>query len=175
MARRFQRSTRVVAGPKRQTVWFEAAPVETAVGSASTAVLIGSLNAAALALRPFTVIRTRGLIHVRSNQIAATETYGCGYGHAVVSDQASAIGVTAVPTPITDYGSDLWYLIEQIQGRLDLATAVGFRDSGQAIYFDSKAMRRVDIGQDIVEVVESTAFQVGQQVTTSFRILVKLH
>jgi len=39
---------------------------------------------------------------VRSDQFVATEGYEIAIGMAVVSDQALAIGVTAVPTPFTD-------------------------------------------------------------------------
>jgi len=86
-----------------------------------------------------------------------------------------AIGITAVPTPVTDYGTDLWFMIEQLEGATQVATQVGFREYGKDRYFDSKAMRKVDLGQDVAIVAETTAFQIGTLLTTSFRCLVKLH
>ena len=53
---------------------------------------------------------------VESDQSAATELFIGNLGLAVVSDQATAVGVTAVPTPATDRGSDLWFLIEEGPG-----------------------------------------------------------
>ncbi len=174
MARRFVRPV-VRQGAKRQSAWFENPPGVTTIAAASTAVLVGSLNAAALAMRPFTIIRTRGSLFYKSDQSAANERYGCGYGLAVVSDEAVAIGVTAIPTPITDQGSDLWFLLEQLEGFFGFADATGFAEVGQERMIDSKAMRKVDIGQDLVIVAETAAFHPSCLLTDSFRFLVKLH
>ena len=94
---------------KRLTSWFQFQPGRTAFSSVGGTVLF-SLNAAALALRPFTIVRTRFLVSVVTDQVAADELVLGALGMAVVSDQAVAIGVTAVPTPITDMGSDLWFV-----------------------------------------------------------------
>ncbi len=161
--------------PRRETVWFEFGPALDTVAAASTSSLIFSLNAAALALRPFTVVRTRGTLFYRSDQVIAGERYGGNFGIAVVSDQASAVGVTAIPTPITDFGSDLWFVMEQMQGSLHVATAVGELELGFHIALDSKAMRRVDIGQDIVVVQETAAYHLSNALEVGFRMLVKLH
>ena len=102
-------------GRKRETIWFGGAPFSAAV--ATTGVnLVTSLNAAALALRPFTIVRTRGVLRFSSDQEAATESWGGSFGMAVVSDQASAVGVTAVPTPTTENSSDLWFVYEFAPG-----------------------------------------------------------
>jgi len=69
-----------------------------------------SLATAGLALRPFTVIRSYVSILVVSDQAAAIEKQLGAIGIVVVSEQAFAIGVTAIPTPITDAGSDLFLL-----------------------------------------------------------------
>ena len=58
---------------RRETVWFGDVYTNTAVAAANTAVLLSSLNAAALALRPFTIVRTRGQLSIRTDQTAATE------------------------------------------------------------------------------------------------------
>ncbi len=171
-----RRGRTVTRGPRRETVWFSFGPSSTTVAGTSTATALFSLNAAALALRPFTVIRTRGSLQYHSDQAAVDESYGGGFGISVVSDQASAIGITAVPTPVTDYASDLWFVIEQLHGRFKFLTSAGFQgDNGLERMIDSKAMRRVDIGQDIFVSLETTSFQPSCVLVASFRMLVKLH
>jgi len=173
MARRFTRS-RGRSGAPRETEWASIAVIEATLGGSPTAVLAASLNAAALLLRPFTVVRTRGIMHVISDQAASTETYGVAMGLAVVSDQASAVGVTAVPTPITDRDSDLFFVYEEIISRFEFKTGVGFEAStGTLMAWDSKAMRRVNGDQDIVLTVENEIN--GAIINVAGRMLLKLH
>ncbi len=157
---------------RRETVWFGGIVVTSTLGAASTAVFQTSLNAAALALRPFTVIRTRGHMLVRSDQTAANEQVNVMYGRAVVTDQAVAIGVTALPTPATDNDSDLWFQF----GSASLHFGVDVKNSIQVLQLiDSKAMRRVEDGQDIAGVVETDANSEGAVIAVFTRSLVKLH
>jgi len=161
---------------RRETQWFFGTDFSQNLASVSTAAVVTVLNAAALALRPFTVIRTRGRILVRSNQDAASENYGGAMGHCVVSDQASAIGITAVPTPVTDSGSDLWFQYDWAFGFLEFNSAVGSQDQGHLIEIDSKAMRKVEDGQTVNQVVESAANQTdGVNISGFSRLLIKLH
>jgi len=175
MARRTVGRQRIIRGPTRDTVWVAGPPSNTTITAASTASVVAFFSAEALALRPFTIVRTRGNIYVRSDQAAATEVYGCGYGMAIVSEQASAIGITAVPTPVTDFESDLFFVIEQIQGRFLFSDATGIREVGQHRVIDSKAMRKVSVDEDLVVSAETTSFQSSALITDSFRILLKLH
>ena len=172
MARRSHQVIR--RGPTRETLWFEFQTNST-ITAASTALLDFSLNAAALALRPFTIVRTRGELFSRSDQQLATEVYGGNWGIAVVSDQAAAIGVTAVPNPVSDYGSDLWLAIEAVHGQFTFATAASIMESGARTVIDSKAMRRVDVGQDVIVARETPSFSPSWRTTQTFRMLVKLH
>ena len=158
---------------RRETLWIEISTVEATLGGAPTAVLANSLNAAALALRPFTVVRTRGIFFARSDQNIAGETYMADLGLCVVSDQAAAIGVTAVPTPATDKGSDLFFVYEQLISRHFFGTSVGVNEQGISKQFDSKAMRKVNDDQDLVLVLENEIN--GVVTATSGRLLIKLH
>ena len=162
---------------RRKTVWLSIGPTDNALTAASQAVLFTGLNAAALALRPFTVVRTRGLFHVISDQVAASETFGAVLAMAVVTDQALAIGVTAVPTGATDRASDEFYVYEEIIGRYIFGTAVGSETVAEtaSVRFDSKAMRKVDVGQDIAFTIETQSIVTGAQVKKMGRFLVKLH
>jgi len=166
MARRDFRRGAVAIRQSRLTTWFQFTPVATTITGAGGNVIF-SLNAAALALRPFTVVRSRFMCKVVSDQEAATESQIGAWGIAVVSDQAVAIGVTAVPTPITDMGSNLW-LLHQLYMAGDTSAP-----RGEVYETDSKAMRKVEIGQDLVVVVELSAAGDGQVVTIGGRMLVK--
>jgi len=142
---------------RRLSTWFQFPPATTTQSSAGGAIVF-SLNAAALALRPFTIVRTRFDLLLLSDQTAANEEFGMSWGAAVVSDQATAVGVTAVPTPVTDQGSDLWFALGHVWGAI-AANAVA--RTGYRMAIDSRAMRKVDVGQDIVVVVESMTATVG--------------
>ncbi len=161
--------------PRRKSVWIGSADTDVfqALAAAGT-ILDSSLGAAALALRPFTVVRTRGTIAVKSDQTAADEEGVLGFALAKVSDQASSIGITAVPTPITDEASDLFFVYQFAWFSWQHVTSGG-GISIMTTEFESKAMRKVDIGEDIVTVVENASASFGVQFQVKFRILVKLH
>ena len=165
------------SGRVRETRWFsDTSTGLITLGAASTATLVGSLTAEELALRPFTIVRTRGVWHVASDQTAATERYDVALGIAVVSEQASAIGVTAIPTPSTDDGSDLWMVYERMMSQHLIKSLIGFVEpAGTMQVFDSKAMRKVEDGQDVVKVVETSAASLGATVRSYARQLIKLH
>ena len=160
---------------RRETAWIGGVEFAQTMG-AGVSVLISSLGATVLALRPLTVVRTRGVLFGRSDQNAASENWSVAYGFAVVSDQASGIGITAIPTPVTDDQSDLWFVYERIMGNLAFSSGVGFQNSGTMIPIDSKAMRKIEDGQDLVEVVENgTTSTDGAAIHGHARILIKLH
>ena len=163
---------------RRETLWIGGVGFTQALVATTTVALVQTLNAAALALRPFTIVRTRGVISVRSDQQAASETFGASYGEAVVSDEAAAVGVTAVPTPTTDSASDLWHVYEYIVGRFQFGSTASFVDVGVERIIDSKAMRKVEDGQQLVTVVEGPGAGLtssGSAILGYSRLLVKLH
>ena len=175
MARRFTGNrSRSRSGQVRLTDWGNLAPATNTLGTSGVA-LIGSLSATALALRPFTVVRVHMGVQIRSDQNAAIEDQIAAVGWAVVSDQASAIGVTAVPTPVTDAASDLWLLHQWLMNSEvhDGGTGLG-ANIGRGYDIDSKAMRKVNGDQDLVVVLENAAFD-GVTFFTAARFLVKLH
>jgi len=166
-------------GQRRETIWIGGVTVRTIVAAASTAVLQTSLNATALSLRPFTIVRTRGLLRLESDQSTASEFQDAAYGKAVVSDQAVLAGAPAIPTPTTDDASDLWFVYERML--LDITLGGGGlgtgnpRPNGMERIIDSRAMRKVEDGQDIVGVVETGVLSDGVVITSFVRTLVKLH
>ncbi len=158
----------------RESTWVTLAPVNVTM-TAAGGTIIGSLNAAALALRPFTIVRARFKYMVRSDQAAAIETQVGAIGIAVVSDESIAAGVGSIPTPITEIGSDLWLLHEIFMSMESNLTDRSLNGSVGEI--DSKAMRKVEAGQDIAIVAEmSTASSTGGMVVSlGGRMLFKLH
>ncbi len=142
--------------------------------AAPGAVLIRSLNADALSLRPFTVVRNRGMVMVFSDQEANSELQEGAYGEIVVSDQAVAAGVASIPTPVTEDSSD-WHVYQRFMSAYAVVSAVGVFVRGFRYDIDSKAMRKVDLGEDLIAVVESSSISAGLKVISYTRNLIKLH
>ncbi len=171
-----RRSGLVLRGGRdvRSTLWASTPTTTISIGSPGLALLAFSLNAAALALTPFTVIRHRLFWYTRSDVLTGGEVWGGAIAGAVVSLQASAIGITAVPTPITDQGSDLFYFYAQQFGRFG-GTAV--EEVGARKDIDSKAMRKVDDDQDLIITMETAAVTESASMVSVIggRFLIKLH
>ncbi len=155
----------------RKTTWFQFQPVETTLSGPAGTAAVFSLNAAALAMRPFTIVRTHWEIKLMSDQAAAVENQAIGVGLAVVSDQAVTVGITALPLPITDMASSLFFLHALVFGDGTRVATQTTDSSYRSI--DSKAMRKVEIGQDLVVVLEGGGVGAGSFVTQGGRILVK--
>ena len=175
--RRARRSGSIFRGGKsvRESVWLSIAPTTTTITAAGTSVLFTGFSAGALALRPFTIVRTRGTLAIRSDQAVATEVFQASLGLAVVSDQAIAIGVTAVPSPETDRDSDLWFVYETLEGFFVLSSAIGIYEAQIRKEFDSRAMRKVEDGQDVATVLETSSISAGCVILKAGRMLLKLH
>jgi len=163
-------------GPVRQTLWGSGVDETgfTAV-AANGADLQGTLNASGLALRPFTIIRVRGMLSIVSDQVAASEEIFGAFGMAVVGDQASVTGITAMPTPITEEFSDQWFLHQHIASAVQLASAASMFASGFQVEFDSKAMRKVEDDFDFATIFENGSATTGLKYLAKLRFLLKLH
>jgi len=166
----------VSRGARRSTTWFFQAATQTTFTAAGGTILT-SMNAAALAKRPFTIERTHLMVHITSDQLAADELQWGALGLAVVSDQAVAIGVTAVPTPATDAGSEFWFLHQFIAAEFSFVSGSGFDANGGKTYLlDSKAKRKVGVGEDIIMVGELVSgLSNGFILSVAGRMLIKEH
>jgi len=128
-----------------------------------------------LALRPFTIIRSHLQFMFTTDQLAQTETPFGGIGQVVVTDQAQAIGVTAVPDPVTEPDAD-WFVYQPWMVDFHFATASGFNSSAGSQYtVDSKAMRKVGNNQTFITVGANSNTGDGAIVTGFGRQLIKLH
>ncbi len=85
------------------------------------------------------------------------------------------MGVTAVPDPFADVSSDTWLVYQPFNAGILLADATGFISSFVQFPFDSRAMRKVEDGQDVVTVVSNASATDGMAYNLVLRFLVKLH
>ncbi len=170
-----QRRRFIAAGSRRSTSWL---PIDATITVFSgTAVLLNALTTEEKAKRPFTIIRCYLSSMIQSDQGAVSENFGVAVGIAVVSDQARAVGITALPTPATDIGSDLWMLHGFSYGRFAFNTGVGFDDhAGHIKDFSSKGMRKVNADQDVVIVQERIVIGSSEgNINLVGRVLIKEH
>ena len=176
MARRFSGLRRSMVRSGRKTFWLSGNITTQTLASANTAALITSLNAAALALRPFTIVRTRGFWAVFSDQVSASEDQHVAYGSIVVSDQAVAVGITAIPTPAEE-DSFAWIHYDMALQRFHSSSATSIHPNmaPHRYVVDSKSMRKVEEGQDLIEVIQNGPNADGATVVTFTKTLIKLH
>jgi len=173
MARAFRSRSRGAA-PSRQNVWIGVDITQFAV-AADTDVLFGTLNAAALALRPFTVMRTHLLVSWATDQGAAAENTKGAVGAIVVQADATTIGITAVPKPVS--GTDApWFVWQPVITSTLFLSSIGFYSKFDQQYeVDSKAMRKVGANEQIAFVAENSGGSAGADCIVEGRMLVKLH
>ena len=173
MARRSH--SRTFARPSgRQSLWLGAGlTVTTMAGGAST--LLATLNAAALLLRPFTIVRSRLVIFFRSDQVATSEFVQAVLSAQVVIEVAAAAGIASVPTPLTETDAD-FFIYQPLMARIEALTSVGAYERGadQSWVIDSKAMRKVSTDDDVAFVGEIRGAP-GANIAMEGRMLVKLH
>ena len=177
MPRQFRTRVQTSRAVKRATEWFASADVtaETSLG-AGAAVLDQALTQAVLAtISPATIVRTRGMLWVRTDQTAATEVPFGALGMALVSEQARVAGVASIPTPITDEADDSFFVHQFWLGAL--LVGAGGLDAIQPFFFfpfDSKAQRKIE-DEAIVVTMENASSTHGIGYVLKFRMLFKLH
>ena len=130
------------------------APVTVAAG---TKVLFASFILSNIGINE-TVRRTRGIIHMRSDQAAGNEDQAGAFGMIVVTDLAVAAGAASIPGPVTDASDDGWFVWVPMIGAGATVTEgrVGF-----SFEFDSRAMRRVQEGFTIALMYENASATLG--------------
>ncbi len=170
------RHNRVVTrrGSDRIMTWIGVNIGATAVAGGS-AVLAGTLNAAALALRPFTVIRSRVVCLWTTDQFVASEAPFGAVGSIVVKEDATAAGVASLPAPATEFDAN-WVFYQSLLADFVFGDATGFVDNsvGTRWEIDSKSMRKVGLDEQHAVVVDNTS-GVGAGFTMIGRLLLKLH
>ncbi len=161
---------------RRLTQWFFISVPQVNI-AANALSIVASLNAAALATTPFTIVRTRGLLTMWSDQVSAAEAPAGILGMIVVQNTAVLIGASAVPDPLNEAVAD-WYVYQPMQQPTSRQPQGSgpFIETGITQYvIDSKAMRKVDVEEDSVVMVRNTSGTEGLTVTFRGRALIKLH
>ena len=160
MANRTMRGRR--SGPRRATFWESASSLAlttlTDGGTISDVRVIVSEAELDNVPAP-TLVRVRGVIGVRggSNHVADNDAVLIAFAIMVVDAKQLAVGVTAMPLPLTSNSEDfLWYgstlIMNSPAGITDVLVA-------SQIEVDSKAMRKVSINQALVLVTEMNQLQ----------------
>ena len=172
MARRRSVSRFVRPAPKTKMWIGTGNTVGTIVGV--TPLHYALLNAAALLLRPFTILRTRMIVSLQSDQAAVSESPQGGFGAIVTTEQATDVGITALPDPVADPDSD-WFIYQGWSTTFEFLSSVGFHPSAETQYLvDSKAMRKVGIN-DQMSFIVANRVAVGALIKTEGRMLIQLH
>ena len=167
------RRSRFVRPAPRTKMWIGAG-VGPATIVGSTVRTVSGLTAGALLLRPFTVLRTRLIVHIESDQAIAAEANDGAFGYIVVTDTASSLGITAIPTPLLNPEAD-WFVFQPLSFNFLHLSSVGFEgNSGVQYIVDSKAMRKVGPDDDIAGIVQMRGAD-GSVITTTGRRLIQLH
>ena len=136
------------SGKRRQTGW-EAGPGSLTMAegtlSGSGNLIIGS--GIAPVVDGLTLVRTRGDITMGLRTAGSVgDGFLVGVGIGIVTNDAFAVGVTAVPSPIDDMDWDGWLFHKLV----NLFTVVGTEDNpvtAARIDVDSKAMRKIGINE----------------------------
>ena len=152
MPRQFHRSTRGGGHARRLTEWASTAP-QTAFTTLAAATAI--LDSVFTTGDPETLIRVVGNLNVLTDQTAGNERPFGAVGLCVVSNQAVAIGVTAIPTPYTDAESDLWVQHAFWAAPFSFVTGGGIANVSVDIDMTSKAMRKVSPDETLCLVIEN--------------------
>jgi len=170
----------VGAHQRRRTGWEEGPGIQDAGApvsiSGSSSQILGTAQAATT--DGLTIVRTRGIIElVQKTATAAGDGFVGAFGIGIASAAAIAVGVTAVPTPITEVEWDGW-LYHQFfsvhsfgaQATLDTGGLVPVR-----VDIDSKAMRKLDSQEAVYLAFEFVvAGTASMSVFATSRMLLKL-
>ena len=169
MARRFVTRTPHRRPPNR--AWAGIVPAAAVTIPANTAVLLATFTLDNDGIDE-TVLRVVGGVQVASDQLASSESQIGAIGMCVVTDTAAALGITAIPDPVSDVGDDVWFFYQGFAQQVTVLTAVGIAGDLSTWYpFDQKAKRIIHSGQTIALVGANAHATNGMAVTVVMRIL----
>ena len=163
---------------RRLTAW-SGGPASGTSGSVETISASGALlfGTASLAGEDgLTIVRIRGNFVARLSVVSgASAGFFGAFGIGKATAAAIAVGVTAVPTPITEDGWDGWIYHTYFQVFGQTATAGDSVQDSLRMAIDSKAMRKLPEDEGIFAAIEVT--EVGtctMEMNFDSRVLLKL-
>ncbi len=109
-----------------------------------------------------------------SDQQATDEFRLFAVGGIIVTEDAAAVGITAIPGPISDLNAD-WFWHAWIVSRFEQATTVGFESSaGSFERFDVKSRRKIPADKVFSFVAETDSASAGVTIQFATRFLTRL-
>ena len=123
--------------------------------ASGASVIISSFEPGANVMLAPTIVRTRGLVHIRPQTFGASLNVGGAFGVGIVSNEAFVAGTASIPRPFDDADWPGWFLWGAYSGTLDFADASGRRQWNLSYPQDSKAMRKVKSNETVVLMAES--------------------
>ncbi len=174
MARRAApvRGSRFARSDRQPTNWSRVVENAQVTIAAVTKVLMHNLVLSNPGIAE-TVRRTRGVLTVTSDVAAIGEFVSGALGAMVVTDTAVAVGITALPDPVTDKDDDGWMLWVPFQGIVQGVAGTTWANLPPylTVDFDSKAMRKVEEGFGVVYVVATAAGSNGVELGLTLSVL----
>ena len=163
------------ASTRRLTEWVGMLITQPITIVGSTTNLVGELTQADLSvLTPCTLIRVRGALQFTHQSRTVGHDPNGAFSISIVKENARAIGITAIPSPVSDLGDDTFLLWEP--WALAMRSANEGQPLHQRIPIDGKAMRKIEDGDGLVVVCQNGA-PGGQnaQLMYALRFLFLLH
>ena len=165
-------------GARRATEWGFLSETGVTTLAANSFLLWNSLSQASFGgAAPLTLVRTRGIITVFSDQVAATEMVHAVAGIAIVKEAARAAGTASLPDPGVGAADDgVWQMFQPLMARFTFLNATGvIGDNGRTYEIDSKSMRKIETGDALVLMLSNVSAAHGLTAVHNLRCLFKLH
>ena len=163
------------SGPRRQVGWDISllSVAQIAVAAGAKVLMLNASPASLATLVPGTIVRTRGMLTIGSDQRSALEDQIGSFGIGLVNSVAGALGVTGVPAPGDEAIWGGWFVHQYFANRFEFVTGAGFETNGQMQFpIDSKAMRKLEGEQALIGVLQNHG-SFGFVATLQLRFLIK--
>ncbi len=164
------RRTQTVRRRRSNKTWGGAVQLGATITAASTKLAMGNFAQDNPGIDE-TALRWVGILSVATDQSAASEDQQGAFGIIRVSATAITLGVTALPSPLTNISDD-WIVHIPFLQRFVPLSAVGFDPHFVTQYkFDFKTKRILGNGQGFAFVLESSANSEGFEANLILRVL----
>jgi len=171
MARRFpNRQQLQLRSRSSNKSWSGIAQGSYTTVATSSKVLLGTFTPSNSGIDE-TILRSVGAIIMETDNVAASEQQFGSFGMIVVSSLAIAAGIASIPGPVTDVGTDGWFVYVPLMQGHRFSSATSVFAAGVRYDFDSKAKRKIEEGTGIALVVENASATFSFRVALNMRLL----
>ena len=172
MARRTPRSGTFRPRRVRNLSWTGTVATTHTALAASSKVLVSTIIPSNVNIDE-TVLRLVGGLHIISDQLSANEGQYGALGVIKITDVAFAVGISAIPDPISDVEDDGWMLYVPFVNDFAFNSGVGFDgNAGNWFPFDSKSKRTIEDGNRLAVVIANASSTLGLSFALYMRTLV---